>query len=798
MGSFRKKTATRLDVLYLALLESLLTSHGLQLIALSPPPVSEAECLERGLSYLGVARLKLRWEELFYRFPYPTSRGTFIIRGREYSPTLNALWTDEELKNRCPDLGIFEIWPAELARVRSVLNAFRRAEEAAKKPGGRGRAPAPPSAVELEGQLNLLTFPHLYLLDQTNPLAEVADQRKIFFPGGAHAPLEWRAVDESHRGRLCPLETPETEDIGLRRFLAREARLRRKKNALVIEPARAGRGNWLGLSLSLVPFLQHSDGARAMMGGKNWKQALPLEEPEIPLVKTGWERRVAEASGRLVVAEAAGRVENVSDGEIVVRRKTGRKDRYPLATLRPSSAGTPLQHQVRVKPGASVRAGQVLADWPGTLDGELAVGRNVLVAYLPFFGYTFEDGIVVSESLARKFTSRHLYEYVLELRPGETFTADAPITERHRLTAAGVIRETVAVTWGELLARKRRRDGQFEDLRYDRFLPGTVVRAVVEGERAVVWVEARRPLEVGDKLTGRHGNKGVVAKILPDQEMPYFEVAGQEYRVEAILSPMGVVSRMNLGQLLETHYGWVAKAGLLQDPTVGDPFRPVDVEELKRLLKKAGLPEGKAELHIRQEGRAVSLGRVVVGYQYLAKLNHLARDKFHVRVAGEGERYAVVTEQPVKGKRLGGGQRLGEMEVWALLAHGAFGILEEFLTAKADDLVGRKRLQLVFNPHRLRSFPLAGLRDGFPETLKALRYFVRGLALEIEFLDADNKEARTVAALRRVCLRRATSDEIKRWSRGEVQKLPALEDEGIFGLSRAILPWRCPFPTPCL
>jgi DNA-directed RNA polymerase beta' subunit len=756
---------------YLTLLRSLLEAYkdcGLELVELYPPPLGEEECLARGLSFLGVARLKLRGEELLYRFPYPTARGTFILRGREYGPTLKALRVGEEDEDRSPDLARFQIWPAELARVRAVLNDLR------PKRTGQGRPPSPPSAVELEGRLNLIFFPHLLPLDRTNPLAEVADRRKVFFPGGAHAPLEWRAVHESHRGKLCPLETPETEDIGLRRFLAREARLVPcGGKGLTIE---AG-GAMLGLSLSLVPFLQHSDGARAMMGGKNWKQALPLLEPETPLVKTGWERRVAEASGRPVVAKADGKVEEVTDREVVVRRPDGQKDRYPLIPLHPSDAGTPLGHRVRVRVGDSVRAGRVLADWPGILDGELAVGRNVLVAYLPFFGYTFEDGIVVSASLARKFTSRHLYEFVLELRPGEAFTADAPVAERHRLTPAGVIRKGVKVTRGELLARKRRADGELEDLRYDKFFPGRVIKAEIRGDRAVVWVEADRPLEVGDKLTGRHGNKGVVAKILPDAEMPFFRVGDREYRVEAILSPMGVVSRMNLGQLLETHYGWVAKAGLLRDPTVGDPFREVDIDELRRLLKKAGLPEGKAELFLRRNGREVPLGRAVVGYQYLAKLNHLARDKFHVRLGeGQGERYAVVTEQPVKGKRLGGGQRLGEMEVWALLAHGAFGILEELLTAKSDDLGGRRMLRLAFDPRG--RLPLEGLLPGFPETLRALRYFLRGLGLELEFLEDDG------GGLKRVRLRRATRDEILGWSNGEVRQIKDLEDEAIFGKTR--------------
>ncbi len=772
---------------YLALLQSLLEgykAHGFELVRFFPPPLSEEECFTRGLSFLGVATLKLRGEELLYRFPYPTKWGTFILWGREYGPTLKALWAREEDADRSPDLARFQIWPAELARVRSVLNAFRHAGEEAKKgTGGRGRPPAPLSAVELEGQLNLLAFPHLFPLDQTNPLAEVADSRKIFFPGGAHAPLEWRTLHESHRRKLCPLETPETEDIGLRRFLAREAHLvRRGGEELAIQAAPTNRGAMLGLSVSLVPFLQHTDGARAMMGGKNWKQALPLLEPELPLVKTGWERRVAEASGRLVVAKAAGTVESVTDRAIVVRRPNGQEDRYPLIPLYPSSADTPLQHQVRVRPGKPVKAGQVLANWPGILDGELAVGRNVLVAYLPFFGYTFEDGIVVSESLAQNFTSRHLYEYILELRPGETFTAEAQRTERHRLTKAGVIQEKVGIAQGELLARKRRKDGQFEDLRYDKSFPGTVVKADIRGNQAVVWVEALRPLEVGDKLTGRHGNKGVVAKILPDAGMPFFQVKGRTYRVEAILSPMGVVSRMNLGQLLETHYGWVAKAGRLQDPTVGDPFRPVELEKLKRLLEEAGLPEGKAELFIRRGGNEVSLGRVVVGYQYLAKLNHLARDKFHVRLGGEGERYAVATEQPVKGKRLGGGQRLGEMEVWALLAHGAFGILEELLTAKSDDLLGRKVLELTRRPS-FRGFPDEVFR-GFPETLRALRYFLRGLGLELEFLKTDGQEAKTIEGLERVRLRQATPAEIRSWSKGEVEQLKDLDDEAIFGKNR--------------
>ncbi len=774
----------RLDALYIRLFRAVLrefSTYGLELLGIHPPAVSEGEALLRKLSLLGVADLRLRDEPLKHRFPYPTPRGTFILRGREHSATLRAIpvaTSETSFRARMSD---FRIWPTYLLRLRRTLSdvlsspADRRGKTTSRK-----KDPELPTAIELEARLNRTSYPGLTCLDQTNLLAELSDCRKISFPGGAHAPARRRAVDESHRGRLCPLETPESEKIGLRRHLARGASLAPTKNGLTVRGSpEIEDGSFLGVSASLVPFIQHNDGARALMGAKNLKQAVPLEDPEVPLVRTGWERSVAESSARLIVARHAGIVDSVAESEMTVRTRKGGRDRYTLSAPRPSSAATVLSHSPRVGPGERVARGDVLADWTGTVGGQLALGRNALVAYVPYRGMNFEDGIVVSESLAARFTSRHLYEFELELLPGESLAPRTGVLGKSPSLPSGIVAEGATVRRGSLLASKRKACGEVEDLNYDKLFEGKVVRSWVLADRAVVWVEALRTLETGDKLTGRHGNKGVVTQILPDEAMPFFRANNDLHRVEACLSPMGVVSRMNLGQLYETHYGWLLKTRQIDDADVGRPFRPPDREKLRELLKHAGLPEGKAELFARSEDGESSLGFAVVGYQYLSKLNHLARDKIHVRGAGGKERYSRTTGQPVKGKRQGGGQRLGEMEIWALLAHDAPGILAEMLSAKSDDPVGREWLLSCTGPgsHGLPE----EARVGVPHSLLALRDFLRGLGLELELLSSDGSPARNSLETESVRIRRAEEAEILQWSGGAVDSFEKLESGSIFG-----------------
>jgi DNA-directed RNA polymerase beta' subunit len=741
--------------LYKQLLESTLSHESagrLALVQLFPPSWGEDVCFQRKLSLLGVARLRLQAErnqtvsagdEILYRFPYPSARGTFIIAGREMSPSLRGVIKRREDDNEdsnnysASDLARFHFYPAPLLQLRRTLRRLFSND-----------ATTLPSAIELEGALNLLHYPFLTVLEQTNALIELAERRKVSLPQGKLA----RFLHESHRHKLCPLETPESLEIGLQLFLARDARFEPAEQGWQINNDRLD--SYFGLSATLVPFIQHNDSARAMMGGKNLKQALPLVEPELPFIKTGLEKYIAQESGRIITARATGHVATIEPERIVLVTACG-DESYALSPLRHASSNTPLRHQPRVRVEEQVKVGQLLADWPGTHNGELALGTNVLVAYLPFFGYNIEDGIVVSESLAARFTSHHLYEFTLKLRDGEEFETTT------ELIAQAIGRP---VEPGDVLARKRNRTGEPDELCYDKRFPGTIVKAEAQPQYVIFWVATERCLEVGDKLTGRHGNKGVVTRIVPDEYMPYFETRGRRYQIEILLNPMGVVSRMNLGQLLETHYGWLVHTGLLGDVEVGKPFHELDIEDLRTRLVEACLPDGKAEVFLPEGILTRSLGRVVVGYQYFSRLNHLARDKFHVRASGHN--YSVVTEQPVGGKRLGGGQRLGEMEVWALLAHGAFNLLEEMLTIKSDDRAGRVSLVGALEmpgeelPHRIAR--------SFPETLNALRQYLRGIGCELQFLKANEQPAQRLDELDHVVLRLASTDEMIEWTHGRL------------------------------
>lgn len=743
---------------YVELLQRILGEFGLQVTGMEPPGYSEGECFLEGKSFLGIAEIQYQGGSILFRFPYPTSRGTFILRGKEYGPTLWAIPPDDIDQS---NIDQFRILPAELWEITQILQQIGQNV----------------SDYGLEAALNRTSYPHLFLLQATNPLAEVSERRKIFLDGGKQTFKERRYIHDSHRNRLCPLETPETEAIGLRLFLARRAGLQLQDDRLVIQPPSSPEGaDILGLSASLVPFIQHDDGARAMMGAKNMKQALPLKELEPPLIKTGWEETVVELSGWVLRAEGSGTVVAVDDTSVTLQYGgDGTPRSYPLIPRHPTPEGVGVGHVLRVRKGDFVEPGRILAEGPAIKDGELALGRNVLVAYMPFRGYNFEDGIVVSRSAVEKFTSVHLYEYVLD----RTDEDDPAWSE------APTVQEGQSVGRGDLLISTGVRRKV-----YDEYFPGRVVRVRKDDRRIVVWVEAERPLELGDKLINRHGGKGVVTRILSDEETPWFRCKDPQcecqpprnrvHRIEVILNPAGVVSRMNLGQLLETHYGWVAWKGRLKDSTVGQPFRQVDIDELRQLLKDAGLPEGKADVYLGDK----SLGQVVVGYQYMMKVNHLARDKFHVRNGGRGEPYSGITGQPTGGKRLGGGQRFGEMEVWALLAHGTWRLLEEMLTVKADDHKGKNMLLDELR----RQQPPHDPPVRFPQTLEALRQFLRGLALELEFLDQQGNPTNLSDEIAQVRIRPVSCKEIREWRRPvrTLQDLTALDGMGYIEIRRVV------------
>ncbi|MDR7401412.1 MAG: DNA-directed RNA polymerase subunit beta [Armatimonadota bacterium] len=670
-------------------------------------------------------------------------------------------------------------------------------------------------------------------MDQTNPLAELTHKRRLsaLGPGGLsreRAGFEVRDVHPSHYGRMCPIETPEGPNIGLISSLATYARVndlgfietpyrevrdgvvtRRiryltadeedqyviaQANARVDERSRlseprvsARHGHEIALvppeqvdfmdvspkqtvsvATALIPFLEHDDANRALMGSNMQRQAVPLLRSEAPLVGTGMEYRAAVDSGAVVVARRDGVVESVSGDEIVVRTDRGR-DVYRLIKFQRSNQGTCINQIPIVRTGDTVRAGDVIADGPCTDQGELALGRNVLVAFMPWEGYNYEDAIVISERLVREdlFTSIHIEEYEVEARDTklgpEEITRDIPNVGEEALRdldERGIVRIGAEVRAGDILVGKVTPKGETELTAEERLLraifgekarevrdtslkvphgeKGKVVAVKVfsreqgdelpPGVNALVrvYVAQKRKITVGDKMAGRHGNKGVISVILPEEDMPMLPDGTP---VDIILNPLGVPSRMNVGQVLETHLGWAAeRLNIWAECPVFDGPKEA---EIKRLLREAGLPEdGKIQLRDGRTGEPFDQ-KVTVGWIYMMKLLHLVEDKIHARSTGP---YSLITQQPLGGKAQFGGQRFGEMEVWALEAYGAASTLQELLTVKSDDVVGRvKTYEAIVKGENIQE-------PGVPESFKVLVKELQSLCLDVKVLSEDKRE----------------------------------------------------------
>jgi DNA-directed RNA polymerase subunit beta len=675
-------------------------------------------------------------------------------------------------------------------------------------------------------------------MDQTNPLAELTHKRRLsaLGPGGLsreRAGFEVRDVHTSHYGRMCPIETPEGPNIGLISSLATFARVndlgfietpyrevkdgvvtRRirfltadvedqhviaQANAAVDEEgrligprvvARHGHENKMvkpeevdyldvspkqivSVATALIPFLEHDDANRALMGSNMQRQAVPLLQSEAPRVGTGVEYRAAVDSGAVVVARRAGVVEEVSGERIVVRAGRDR-DEYRLIKYQRSNQGTCINQVPVVRTGDEVREGDVLADGPSTDHGELALGRNVLVAFMPWEGYNYEDAIVISERLVREdlFTSIHIEEYEVEARDTklgpEDITRDIPnIGEEalRDLDERGIVRIGAEVRAGDILVGKVTPKGETELTAEERLLRaifGEKAREVRDtslkvphGERGKVvavkmftrergdreegdelppgvnslvrvYVAQKRKVAVGDKMAGRHGNKGVISVILPEEDMPYLEDGTP---VDIVLNPLGVPSRMNVGQVLETHLGWAAeRLGFWAEAPVFDGPKE---QEIERLLEMAGLPRsGKVVLRDGRTGEPFDQP-VTVGSIYMMKLLHLVEDKIHARSTGP---YSLITQQPLGGKAQFGGQRFGEMEVWALEAYGAASTLQELLTVKSDDVVGRvKTYEAIVKGETIQE-------PGVPESFKVLLKELQALCLDVKVLSEDKRE----------------------------------------------------------
>ena len=644
------------------------------------------------------------------------------------------------------------------------------------------------------------------------------------------AGFEVRDVHNSHYGRICPIETPEGPNIGLIGALSTYARINKygfietpyrkvvkakkqvsheihyltadEEDEFVLAQANAPldeSGHFtetkvtvrhhhqvlqvdpemvdymdvspkqvFSIATALIPFLENDDAGRALMGANMQRQAVPLLYTESPLVGTGMEYRCATDSGAVEVAGQDGTVELATADEVVIKAKDGTVEHHPLLKYSRSNQGTCINQRPLVRTGDPVSSGQVLADGPSTDHGELALGRNVLAAFMPWEGYNFQDAILISERLVKDdvFTSIHIEEYECEARDTklgpEEITRDIPNVGEDvlkDLDERGVIRIGAEVGPGDILVGKVTPKGETELTPEERLLRaifGEKAREVRDtslrvpnGESGIVvdvkvfsrqeqdelppglnqmvrvYVAQKRKISEGDKMAGRHGNKGVIARILPIEDLPFLPDGTP---VEIVLNPLGVPSRMNLGQVLETHLGWAAAA--LGVKVATPVFDGASESQIEDELERAGLPrDGKTILRDGRTGEPFEKP-ITVGVIYMLKLAHLVEDKIHARSTGP---YSLVTQQPLGGKAQFGGQRFGEMEVWALEAYGASHILQEILTIKSDDIVGRvKAYEAIVKGDNT-------LDAGVPESFRVLVKELEGLALGVEIM-SENEE----------------------------------------------------------
>ncbi|HJW47911.1 MAG TPA: DNA-directed RNA polymerase subunit beta, partial [Candidatus Limnocylindria bacterium] len=529
----------------------------------------------------------------------------------------------------------------------------------------------------------------------------------------------------------------------------------------------------VSVSAALIPFLEHDDANRALMGSNMQRQAVPVVRPEAPIIGTGIEYRAAKDSGQVVLARAGGTVRSVSAAEIWVEENASDAFRYKLQKFIRTNQGTCFNQRPLVKVGDQVEEGQVLADSYSTDNGELALGQNILVAFMPWEGGNYEDAIILSERLVQddRFTSIHIEKYECEARDTklgpEEITRDIPNVGEEALADLdenGIVYIGAEVGPQDILVGKITPKGETELTAEERLLRaifGEKAREVKDsslrlpsGEHGKVVdvavfsrenndellpgvnkmirvaVAQKRKISVGDKMAGRHGNKGVIAKILPVEDMPFLPDGKP---VDIVLNPLGVPSRMNIGQILETHLGWAAQAlGLHVMTPVFDGARE---PAIKKALKEAGLPEdGKVELRDGRSGKTFEQN-ITVGYIYMMKLHHLVEDKIHARSTGP---YSLITQQPLGGKAQFGGQRFGEMEVWALEAYGAAYILQELLTVKSDDVMGRvQTYEAIVKGEDIQP-------PGVPESFKVLIKELQSLGLSVEVLNDNEEEIRFI------------------------------------------------------
>ena len=645
------------------------------------------------------------------------------------------------------------------------------------------------------------------------------------------AGFEVRDVHHSHYGRMCPIETPEGPNIGLISSLSTFARIneygfietpyrlvdKKKKQVMdvihymtadVEDEFTIAQANepldekncftnkhisvryldkilesgpedvdymdvsprqLVSVATAMIPFLENDDANRALMGANMQRQAVPLLKAKAPIIGTGMEYKAALDSGVVILAKNAGVIEKVSAEEIVIKTDDGDFDTYKLLKFMRSNQGTCINQKPIVACGERVKQKQIIADGPSTENGEIALGKNILIGFMTWEGYNYEDAILINEKLVRDdvFTSIHIEEYEAEARDtklgAEEITRDIPNVGEDALKdldESGIIRIGAEVHSGDILIGKVTPKGETELTSEERLLRaifGEKAREVRDtslrvphGESGIIvdvkiftrangdelppgvnqlvrcYIAQKRKISVGDKMAGRHGNKGVISRILPEEDMPFLPDGTP---LEIVLNPLGVPSRMNIGQVLEVHLGYAAKA--LNWNIAVPVFESASEEEISKTLVQAGYDgDGKTILYDGRTGRPFD-NRVTVGYMYILKLAHLVDDKIHARSTGP---YSLVTQQPLGGKAQFGGQRFGEMEVWALEAYGSAYTLQEILTVKSDDVVGR--VKTYENIVKGENVPTPGV----PESFKVLIKELQSLCLDIKVLDEHLEE----------------------------------------------------------
>ena len=758
----------------------------------------------------------------------------------------------------------------ELVSIAMNSGMSRLATLARETMQGQDLSQATPSSIISARPVNkalldfMKTSPLSQVMDQVNPLSELTQKRKVSAVGPRgvskqRATEEVRDIHYTHYGRICAIETPEGQSIGLINSLATYAKVNeygfietpyRKvdkatgkvtdkveylmadkeekcKIAQAIEPLdKDGKfvnktvvcrykdrfievpaseidyvdvspKQFISAATSLIPFLESDDTARALLGSNQQRQAVPLLRTETPIIGTGFEHRVARDNGSLVLAECDGKIKYVDANKIVIEDASGKEHTQNLIKFARTTQDTCLNQKPIVSVGDEVKEGETIADGFATKDGELALGKNLLVAFMNWEGYNYEDAILINERLVKDdvFTSITLKVEEIKCRTTklgpEEITRDIPNLSEEalkNLDENGIIKVGSEVRPGDILVGKVTPKGETEltpeerllraifgekarevrdtSLRVQHGRGGVVVDVQVfsrankdELEAGVnqlvkVYVAQKRKISVGDKMSGRHGNKGIVSKILPSQDMPFL-ANGQP--VDIVLNPLGVPSRMNIGQLLEVHLGRVAKA--LGWKVATPVFNGATEKVIEKLYKDNGFSEdGKVELYDGRTGEPFA-DRITVGYMYMLKLNHMVDSKMHARSIGP---YALVTAQPLGGKAMFGGQKFSEMDVWALEAYGAANLLQEMLTIKSDDVAGRTKVYESI----VKGQPIA--EPGIPESFKVLIKELQSLGLDMRILTENNQE---------VTLSDLTNDEIDVPSLNKVEKQEVNEVE---------------------